>query len=173
LRDTLADTPENALVRLRYVQAAFAAAQPHRGLLAAESLSLEGFSEIFSDGSAYDKDGNLLPTQPVLDPSFLKPEERSKLFWSMLRAREKRSEDDQALKLLAQFLPTEKDATRKTALEKERDRIQLDAARQTENSARAPVLHRQLEQDRVVRPRLLEGMAFTPKKPALFEEASE
>ena len=173
LRGALADAPGNALVRLRYVQAAFAAAEPHLALLAAESIDINGLLSGIPAFPGYDEQGRVLPAQPALDPSLLKPEERSKLLWSMLRAREKRDESNTALALIVQFLPMEKDAARKAALEKERDRLQLDIARQTENGARAPIVHRALEQDRMVRPRLLEGMAFTPRKPHLFEEAAE
>ena len=121
----------------------------------------------------YDESGNPLPVQPTLDPSLLKPEERNKLFWSMVRARQKRGEDDQALALLARIALWEEDRAQKIALEKERDRLQSEIARRLENQSRAPVIHRQLEQDRVVRPRVQAGVAFVPKKPALFEEVSE
>ena len=173
LRGTLADAPDNSLVRLRYVQAAFAASDPHLALLAFESLNTSGLFGITPSYPQYDESGQPIPAQPALDSALLNPEERSKLFWLIVRAHEKRGEDDQALGMLTSFIPAEKDAPRKTALEKERNRLQLEVARQTENQARAPIIHRQLEQDRVVRPRLQEGAAFVPNKPALFEEAPE
>jgi hypothetical protein len=42
-----------------------------------------------------------------------------------------------------------------------------------ENEARAPKIHAELDQDRVVRPRLLPGMPFTPRKATKSEEDAE
>jgi hypothetical protein len=42
-----------------------------------------------------------------------------------------------------------------------------------ENAARAPNIHKDLDQDRVVRPRLLPGEAFVPRKKASNEEGAE
>lgn len=172
LRGTLADAPENPLVRLRYVQAAFAASQPHLALLAADALNPRGLFSNEPETPEWDDRGQLLPAKPALDSDVLSPDERDKLFWSMLKTREKRGESEQAMALLSAYLPMDTTPQRHAALEKERDRLQLEVARQTENAARAPQIHRQMEQERVVRPRIEEGMAFVPKKPALFEETA-
>jgi hypothetical protein len=82
-------------------------------------------------------------------------------------------EHPKVLELLTRLRAVEQDAARRMTIEKERDRLQTEMARVAENSARAPVIHKQMEQDRVVRPRLLPGMAFTPRKQAAGEEVSE
>ena len=46
-------------------------------------------------------------------------------------------------------------------------------ARVRENAARAPNIQKDLDQDRVVRPRLLPGEPFTPRKAATDEEGEE
>ena len=46
----------------------------------------------------------------------------------------------------------------------------MELARARENDARAPNIHAELEQDRIVQPRLLPGMSFTPRKGAAEEE---
>jgi hypothetical protein len=61
------------------------------------------------------------------------------------------------------------DHARRRAFEEERKRLETEAARQEENEARAPKIHVELDQDRVVRPRLLQGMAFVPRKKANSE----
>jgi hypothetical protein len=42
-----------------------------------------------------------------------------------------------------------------------------------ENAARAPNIHRDLEQDRIVRPRLLLGDPFVPRKKTQSKEDAE
>jgi hypothetical protein len=67
----------------------------------------------------------------------------------------------------------EKDATRRSKIEKEQKLLETDAARREENLARAPKVHEELDQDRVVRPRLLPGMPFTARKRANDEGDAE
>jgi hypothetical protein len=102
----------------------------------------------------------------------LKPEDAARLTWFAIHAREKRHEDNDALTLAANALPLEKDPARRRALDDEQQRLQTNAAREQENEARAPRIHAELEQDRVVRPRLLPGMVFVPRKPANNQEGN-
>jgi hypothetical protein len=67
----------------------------------------------------------------------------------------------------------EHDAARRSKFIEEQKRLETDAAREVENAARAPNIHKDLDQDRVVRPRLLPGEPFTPRKTANSEEEEE
>jgi hypothetical protein len=96
--------------------------------------------------------------------STLKPENAAKLAWFAIHAREKRQENDEALRLVRSALSSEQDSARRHAFDEEKKRLDTNVAREVENQARAPKIHAALDQDRVVRPRLLPGMPFTPKK---------
>ena len=96
----------------------------------------------------------------------MKPEEASKLAWYAIHDREKRDEPDEALKVVQSAMAQEQDHARHLAFEKEEKRLETEASRLEENEARAPKIHVELDQDRVVRPRLLPGMAFVPRKKA-------
>ena len=160
LRPGLAAAPDDADMRLRYLTAAFGAGLDARALVAAEPI-LQG-------GSFY---GQRYQLPDAASPNAeLKPEDAARLTWFAIHAREKRHEDNDALTLAANALPLEKDPARRKALDDEQQRLQTDAAREQENEARAPRIHAELDQDRVVRPRLLPGMAFVPRKPANNQE---
>lgn len=156
----LAADPNDAEMRLRYLTAAFADGLDARALVAAEP--------ILQDGTFYGQ----INESPGVAPTNreLKPEEASKLTWLAIHAREKRHEDNDALALATSALPLEKDPARRKALDDERQRLETEAAREQENEARAPNIHADLDQDRVVRPRLLPGMEFVPRKPANNQE---
>lgn len=171
LRMAIATDPGNMELRLQYVSAAFAAGEDARALLAAEPILESGgnfYSQRYSqDDDALQNDGSYgqqrLPTL-----STLKPEDALKLTWLAIRAREKRRETDVALQLAnaAQVLEKEPQHTFKDEVE----RLKMNAARERENESRAPNIHAELTQDRVVRPRLLPGMPFTVKKVTTNEE---
>jgi hypothetical protein len=103
----------------------------------------------------------------------MKPEEAYKLTWFAIHAREKRHEAKEALSLVTGALSAEQDPTRRHALEAEQQRLTTETARAWENAARAPNIHKDLDQDRVVRPRVLPGEPFTPRKAASNEEEEE
>ena len=160
LRPGLAAAPNDTNLRLRYMTASFGAGLDARALVAAEPI-LQG-------GSFYGQ-GYQLPDASSLNVG-LKPEDAARLTWFAIHAREKRHEDSDALMLATNSLPLEKDPVRRKALDDERQRLETNAAREQENEARAPKIHPELEQDRVVRPRLLPGMAFVPRRPAGGQE---
>jgi len=172
LASALAIAPANDTVRLAYVWAAFGSGRDSRALVAAESISSSNtvsygsrFSQ--SDDSSVDQDGER--ARPATTTSAMKPEEAAKLAWYAIHAKEKRQEPEEALKLLQSAEAQEPDHARRRAFEEERKRLETEAARQEENEARAPKIHVELDQDRVVRPRLLQGMAFVPRKKANSE----
>jgi len=176
LRAAIAATPNDAELRIEYLMAAFAAGQDARGLLAAEPILEYGgnfYGQRYSQGlDSFENEGyygqNKIPSL-----STLKPEEAYKLTWFAIHAREKRHEAGEALTLAVRALSLEKDPARRHALEEEQKRLETDAARIRENAARAPTIHKDLDQDKVVHPRLLPGMPFTPRKTANSEEEEE
>jgi hypothetical protein len=176
LASALAIAPANDAVRLAYVWAAFGSGQDSRALVAVESISSSNtvsYGSRFSpsDDSSVDQDGESVRTAPAT--SAMKPEEAAKLAWYAIHAREKRQEPEEALKLLQSARAQEQDDARRRAFEEERKRLETEAARQEENEARAPKIHAELDQDRVVRPRLLQGMALVPRKKANSEGEME
>ena len=173
LRGALGDAPENMTVRMRFVQAALDASLPNLALLAAEPLLRSDAFGLTPSYSSEDYSNNEADSRKPEQLPLLKPEERSKMLWLFVKAHEKRGEDSDALWLLRLMLPDETDSKRSAAIQKEQDRIQADIDRAIENSARAPSIHKDLEQDHIVRPRLLPGMAFVPKKKAVNEEVAE
>jgi tetratricopeptide (TPR) repeat protein len=180
LASAMAIAPANNAVRLAYVWAAFGAGLDSRALLAAEPILSRGAvsyrprysqSEESSASSDTDEDQNAESTAAESTPSATTPaamtaEESAKLAWLAIHAREKRQEPDEALKLIESAMAQERDPTRRRGFEEEKKRLETEAARLEENEARAPKIHVELDQDRVVRPRLLPGMAFVPRKKA-------
>ena len=156
LRPGVAAAPSDANMRLQYLTAAFGAGLDARALVAAEPIlqggSFYGQGDQFSDAASANVE--------------LKPEEAAKLTWFAIHAREKRHEESDALMLATNSLPLEQDRVRRKALDDEQQRLKTNAEREHENEARAPRIHAELDQDRVVRPRLLPGMALVPRKPA-------
>jgi len=175
LHSAIADSPDNAELRIEYVSAAFEAGSDARALLAAEPILAGGSFYGQRSAPAYDssEDEDDVGSQktPVLPT--IKPEDANKLTWFAIRAREKRHEASEALKLTRNAAALEHDQVRRSALEKEQQRLETDAARESENAARAPNIHKDLDQDRVVRPRVQPGEPFTPRKAATSEEEEE
>jgi hypothetical protein len=175
LHSAIADTPDNAALRLEYVTAAFAAGQDARALLAAEQIlaggSFYGQRATPAYDSSEDEEDAGSQKTPVLPT--MKPEDAAKLTWFAIRAREKRHEAGEALKLARNAAASEKDPARQSKFVAEQKRLETDVARVRENAARAPNIQKDLDQDRVVRPRLLPGEPFTPRKAATDEEGEE
>jgi hypothetical protein len=175
LFSAIAASPSGAELRLQYISAAFAAGQNARALLAAEPVIANGSFYGPQYSQRYDSFENQgsYGQQRNSSLSALKPEEANKLTWLAIHAREKRHESNDALTLAQSALSSEKDAARRHALEEERKHLETEAARVAENAARAPNIHKDLDQDRVVRPRLLPGEPFVPRKKANNEEGAE
>jgi hypothetical protein len=168
-------SPNDTELRLKYVSAAFEASQNARALIAAEPILQDGsfYGQRYSHGyDSFENDGYYGQNRiPLL--TTLKPEEANKLTWFAIHAREKRHEAGEALTLLRSALTSEQNSMRRHALEEEQKRLETEAARDAENEARAPQIHDELEQDRIVRPRLLLGEPFVQRKKANNEEDAE
>jgi hypothetical protein len=179
LRPAIAAAPGNSELRLQYLSAAFAAGQDARALVAAEPILDNGGSFYGQRDGGYDGPNESDEYESNFNKqinstlSGLKPEDAAKLTWFAIHARQKRHESDEALRLAQSALSADKDSPRQRAFEEEKKRLVTDAARMVENEARAPNIHAELDQDRVVRPRLLPGMPFTPSKAARAEEDAE
>jgi tetratricopeptide (TPR) repeat protein len=175
LHTAIAAAPDNEELRLQYVSAAFAAGQDARALMAAEPILENGsfYGQRFSQGFDSFHNEGYYGQQKIPSLSVLKPEDAAKLTWFAIRAREKRQEAGAALTLAKSALSNEKDAARRRALEEEKTRLETEAAREQENNSRAPNIHKELDQDRVVRPRLLPGMPFVPRKSDTSEGDAE
>jgi hypothetical protein len=172
LASALAIAPANDRVRLAYAWSAFGSGQDSKALVAAEPIlsnNIAFYGPRFSQShdSSVDQDSESKPDASIV--SAMKPEEMAKLAWYAIHAREKRQEPEEALKLVQSATVQERDDSRLRAFEEEKKRLETEAAREEENEARAPKIHVELDQDRVVRPRLLPGMAFIPRKTANSE----
>ncbi|HEY1254871.1 MAG TPA: hypothetical protein VGF01_08830, partial [Terracidiphilus sp.] len=175
LFSAMAIAPNDTDLRMKYLSAAFEAGLSTRALVAAEAIlsggSFYGPQSYSRFGSYENESGEDQPQSPAFPK--LKPEEANKLTWFAIHAREKRHEADEALTLLRNAMAEEQDTARHRALEEEQKRLEAEAARVEENAARAPSIHNELEQDRIVRPRLLPGDPFVPRKKAQNEEGAE
>jgi hypothetical protein len=171
----IAAVPNDTDLRLQYLSAAFDAGQSTRALVAAEPILSNGsfYGERYSQGNDSFENEGYYGQNKIPSLSTLKPEEAYKLTWFAIRAREKRHEDDVALTLLRNALSSEQNSARRSALEEEQTRLETEAALVAENEARAPKIHNELDQDRIVRPRLLPGDPFVPRKKANSEEDAE
>jgi hypothetical protein len=171
LRPAIAVDPNNAELRLQYIPAAFAAGEDAHALLAAEEILASNpwiyRQRYVQDGEAFQNEENS-DQQKIPTLSTLKPDEALKLAWSAIHAREKRHENNIALQLAQNAQSFEKEPQH--AIQDEIARLKMEAARNEENESRAPNIHAELAQDRVVQPRLLPGMPFTPKKSARNED---
>jgi len=171
LRSAVAAAPDHVELRIQYLWAAFAAVQDARALVAAEPILSSGtfYGQVYPQGddSAYD-DESVGPQQISL-----KPEDLSRLILLAIHAREKRHETDEALRLARSRLFSERDPARRQTFVEEKKRLETAAARERENDARAPKIHAELDQAGVVRPRLLPGMPFVPRKAANGEGDAE
>jgi hypothetical protein len=175
LRTAIATEPDNAELRLEYVSAAFAAGLDARALLAAEPILQYGsfYGQRFAPADDTSENEENVGSQRIPALLAMKPEDMAKLMWFAIHAREKRHEAGQALTLTVSALIMEKDPARRHALEEEQKRLATDAARERENAARAPNIHKDLDQKNVVHRRLLPGEPFTPRKAANSEEEEE
>jgi hypothetical protein len=170
-----AASPNDTALRMQYVSAAFEAGQNARALVAAEQILQNGsfYGQRYSQGCDSIENEGYYGQIKIPSLTTLKPEEANKLTWFAIRAHEKRNEAGEALALLRNALSEEHDSARHHALEEEQKRLETEAARIAENEARAPQIHNELDQDRVVRPRLLPGDLFVPRKKANNEEDAE
>ncbi len=171
----MAASPSDSALRLQYVSAAFEAGQNARALVASEPILENGsfYGQRYSQGYDSFENQGYYGQNKIPSLTTLKPEEANKLTWFAIHAHVKRHEADVAMALLRGAVNEERDSTRRRALEEEQKRLETEAARVAENEARAPRIHNELEQDRLVRPRVLPGELFVPRKKTTDAEDAE
>jgi hypothetical protein len=149
LREALATTPDDLQVRLSYIFAAFAANFDSRALVAAQPY----LDPANYYGASY---GMLFDRVPSLQS--LEPADAAKLLRLALAAYERRRDFVTASRMAARALQFVHDPASRRALEDKEKQIDLEMARSQQNDARAPNVRAELDQDRIVRSRLLPGM---------------
>jgi cellulose synthase operon protein C len=175
LREAIATAPSGAQVRLLYVWAAFGAQQNARALLAAQPFLQNAsswdtsqvqpqFDAANSDDAGDDTVDAAAPDAAASAPPVLTADDAAKLDSLAIHALEERHEWQQALQLAQRAENSNAKSPLARQFAAERAHLQDLIARDQENELRAPLIHAQLEQDRVVRPRLRPGDAFTTPK---------
>jgi Flp pilus assembly protein TadD len=182
LRDALATDPSNGGLRLRYIWSAFEDGFDSRGLVAAEpylqNAYVYGDGYVGADDEETESDDTPSPSSPDVGgneeeqaPSFaaLTPGDRDRLLQFAAAAYERRHDYANASKMVSLSLAVVHDAKRRKSLGEKRKHLELELARTQENDARAPNIRGELDQDRIVRPRVLSGMPVPPQ-PAREEQ---
>lgn len=178
LHDAIATDPSSARVRLLYTWSAFAAGKDAQALVAAEPYLQ--YINSYGDNSSTNDDTADEPadTSSAGDDrinaasSFnsLKRGERVRLLQLALAVYERRKDFANAYKMVTAALQQVHKGTKQyDALSAQQKQIETETARAQENEARAPDIRAALNQDRVVRPRLLPGMPV-PARPAKEDE---
>ena len=98
-------------------------------------------------------------------PTTLSSQLRADVAWSVGSVMSRLNRLSEALSYLQIAQNSEKARTRRKEISGEIARVKAVLHRQEVNAARQPILHADLEQDRVVRPRLV-ARAEAPAKPA-------
>lgn len=148
LREALALAPNNHHIRLLYIWAAFASGQDADALLAAAPLLQVSPYTGYTDYS-YGYNG-----QPD-NPTSLTPEQAGRLYLLAAQALARQHDNSTALQEARQGLPLAAKSPQQAALQAEEKRLAALVERQSQNEARAPAIHPALDQDHVVRPRLI------------------
>ncbi len=166
LRDALAIAPQNGKLRLEYVWAAFAAGMDARALVAAQPLlqAWNGYGQPLyaaysaDESSSLDQDASQQP----LSLASLKPADAVRFALLAIRAHERRRDLDGASSVAQYALNVVRDPALRLPLEQEQKRLAAELSRRAENDQRAPNIHGELAQDRLVRPRLIPDEPFLP-----------
>jgi len=167
LHDALATAPADSRIRLLYVQAAFAANYGSRALVALDPLQS---SSSYSDESSGETEPAASGDQDENASSLasLKPAEAAKLIEHAASAYERRRDYAAASRMLSQGLEIVHDPAGRKALKDKQKQVDEELARAQQNDARAPNIRQALDQDRIVRRKLLPGMpvAISSTQPA-------
>jgi hypothetical protein len=172
LLDALATAPANARIRLQYIWSAFAANYDSRALIAADQYLQPGYyyNPAHADESGGETAGESAGTS-VEDTgggfaslASLKPAQAVKLIQLAAAAYERKHEYADAARVISQAKRIVNDAAGRKALEDKEKQVNEEIARVHENDARAPNVRAELDQDRIVKGKLLPGMPV-PARP--------
>lgn len=173
LGDALATSPGAAPIRLQYIWSAFAANFDSRALVAADPYlqpfyyynPAQGDNDQF-DATIYSvTSGDEGEAHSSTSLASLEPDEALKLIQLVSAAYERKREYADAARILAQALETLREPASQKTLSEKQKHVSDQIARVQENDARAPNVHPELDQDRIVRGRLLPEMPL-PARPA-------
>jgi len=166
LRQALAIDPWNASLRLQYIWAAFDAHRDFRALVAAQSY-IQSWSEYYpsymqdhytqepEDYTPYSANSADEQAEGNSSPAALTPADTARLALLAVRAYEHHHDSQHASRIVQAALNTVHDPALRKPLVDEQQRVDVELARIRANDARAPIIHADLEQTRVVRPHLL------------------
>lgn len=172
LGEALAATPASSQVRLTYIWAAFAANFDSRALIAAEQYlrgpyyydpaAANGDDQYDNDAASASWPEEERPAVPATLAS-LKPEQALKLIQLSSAAYERKREYADAARIISQTIQVLRDDPSRKALNEMQKHVTEEMERVKENDDRAPNVHADLDQDRIVRGRLLPGMPVPPR----------
>jgi hypothetical protein len=175
LRKALATAPVDAQVRLQYIFAAFAAGRDVQALLAAQPLLQNdgGYGQNFepSDAGAepqsypsppQEMNASENPPQRTLSLASMKPADAAWFGAHAIRAAEAQRNLQQALNIAQSISAVLRDPSLRKPFDDERKRINAELQLEAENDARAPNVHAELAQDRIVRPGVWSQKPFEP-----------
>jgi cellulose synthase operon protein C len=173
LRSSLEDWPERQPARVELLKASVDARQYLVGLGAVEPILQGMMLETRTEPSAMDdgEDSNAENQDWNAQYSLgsLPQNERALLAAKIGEAFDGDNRSEQALRYFRVAYKLEKSAEKKKALQARVTQLRAELNRKTANEARRPVIHPALEQDRVVRPRLLAKAPPSGAKPAQAE----
>ncbi len=187
LRAALEDDPSSDAARIQLLHAATAARDYQLAYSAAEPLlqSLlsapassptdQGTGEpndaqessALSEASAQDE-----TTSPDSAPAALSPAERLRVAIDLATVTENLDRLDDAVRYLLAAQKIERDPARRAELRRHLAHLRAEISRRAKNASRQPQIHGPLEQDRLVRPRLLAATASQPAAPAAAPPAA-
>ncbi len=173
LRAALEDNPNGDTARVPLLKAATATGDYHLAIAAMKpNLQNSAVETALNAASSTDDDDDLASQESQADDTartFIKlpVKERAEISRDLGLAFEKTNSLNQALPYLQRAYRLETEAAVKTQINKEVQQIRATLRRRTANLARQPVIHTDLEQEHVVRPRLAELAASSPPKPRI------
>jgi len=171
LRAALEDNPYVDIARVPLLKAAIAAGDYHLAIAAMKPNLQNSAVETALNAASDTDDQDDLATQEsqaddtVRSVARLTVKERTEITRDLGLAFEKINSLNQALPYLQRAYRLETDAAIKTQINKEVQQIRATQRRRAANLARQPVIHSDLEQDHVVRPRLMDAAASSPPRP--------
>ncbi len=171
LRAALENNPKGDAARVPLMKAAIETGDYHLVIAAMKPYLQSGAIEAALDRRRnLEEEDDLLEQESAGDvtaPGLMKlpAKERAEISRDLGLAFEKTNSLDQALAYLRRAYRMETDPATKTQINKEVQQIRAVQRRRATNLARQPLIHTELEQNHVVRPRVPEPAASSPPKP--------
>jgi cellulose synthase operon protein C len=176
LRAAIEDRPSSDAARIALFHAAVAAREYQLAYSAAgplvDSLQLADNSSPEDQASSGEaNDAEATSGNDAATPAGVSRAERLRIASELATATENLDRLNEAARYLRAAQRLETDPARRTQLRQHLARVRAEINRRAKNAARRPEIHRQLEQDRVVRPRLIAAAATPSAAPAAPENA--